>query len=368
MSSTYALPAPRYTATAEAECAILLEDVTKRFPIRRRIVDAVRHPLTHAQISVIQGVSCAIRTGEFFGLLGPNGAGKTTLFKMLATLVTPDSGRIVVHGHDVTRDTHRVRRMLAPVIADERSLHWRLSGVENLRLFASLHGLHGAALRRRVDETLDVVQMSGAGARLAGTYSSGMRQRLLIARALLSSPRVLLLDEPTRSLDPVSARNFRRFLKDEMVARSGCTVLLATHSADEAFDLCTRVAILDKGRMLAVGRTEELAREFADDRYRVWTSAPAHPAWIGLVEYGVIRALEFGLPDGDPWSRVEFQLAGGPPAVARVIQSLSADGVPIGRFEQVTLSLADLLEQVVRVRGADVAAYDSDGEHPNHVA
>ncbi len=312
MLTSSALPTSRYAAAVESEPAVVLDDVTKRFAVRRRILEAVRHPRTVSRICVLQGVSCEIRAGEFFGLLGPNGAGKTTIFKMLATLVTPDSGRITVYGHDVTREPDDIRRLLAPVIADERSLHWRLSGVENLRLFAALHGLRGAALQRRIDQTLEIVQLIDARNRMAGTYSSGMRQRLLIARALLSSPRVLLLDEPTRSLDPVSARNFRRFLKEEMVARSGCTVLLATHSAEEAFDLCTRVAILNKGRMLATGRTDDLVREFADDRYRVWTSAPAHPAWGGLVERGVVCGLGVVPPDGDLWAQVEFELPGGP--------------------------------------------------------
>lgn len=347
MLTTTAGQTMAYTPAVESARAIAFEGVSKAFPVRRRILAALRHPLATQRISVIRDVSFEVRPGEFFGLLGPNGAGKTTLFKMLATLVTPDSGEVTVFGRDAMRETTAVRGLVAPVIADERSLHWRLSGVENLRLFAALHGLREPALRKRVGEVLDIVQLSDASTRLAGTYSSGMRQRLLIARALLSSPRVLLLDEPTRSLDPVSARNFRRFLKEEMVERAGCTVLLATHSADEAFDLCTRVAILDKGHVLAIGRTEELARRFADDRYRVLTSAPAHPAWIRLAEAGVIRAFDCAQLDSDPWTRVEFDLAGGPSAVARTVELLAGEGVPIAGFEPIALSLADLLERVV---------------------
>jgi ABC-2 type transport system ATP-binding protein len=357
--TTLALPISYSSEAAASDPAISLLHVAKRFPIRRRLAEAARHPFSTRYISVIRDLSCTIGVGEFFGLLGPNGAGKTTLFKMLATLVTPDSGSIAVHGHDVMRETNAVRRLIAPVIADERSLHWRLSGEENLRLFAALHGLRGDARRRRVDDVLRIVQLDDARARPAGTYSSGMRQRLLIARALLSSPRILLLDEPTRSLDPVSARNFRRFLKHEMAAQSGCTVLLATHSADEALDLCTRVAILDKGRILAVGRTDELAREFADDRFRAWTSAPAHPAWQRLAECGAIRNLDYTPPDADTWSRVEFALSGGPDAVACVVQSLVSEGVPISRFEPVPLSLADLLERVVAAHASAPGNHDS---------
>jgi ABC-2 type transport system ATP-binding protein len=150
----------------------------------------------------VQHVSCDVQPGEFFGLLGPNGAGKTTLFKMLATLTSPDEGWATVHGVDVMKDPRAVRRMIAPVAADERGLHWRLSALENLRLFATLYALRGSELQARIDEVLGVVGLRGAERRTVGTYSSGMRQRLLIARALLIRPRVLLLDEPTRSLDP----------------------------------------------------------------------------------------------------------------------------------------------------------------------
>jgi ABC-type multidrug transport system ATPase subunit len=196
------------TSTA-AQPALRLQNISKRFKVRRGLMESVIHPRGGTWFHAVQNVSCEVQPGEFFGLLGPNGAGKTTLFKMLATLTSPDEGTATVFGADVMRDPREVRRMVAPVAADERGLHWRLSALENLRLFATLYALRGPALASRVDEALGVVGLRGAEHRIVGTFSSGMRQRLLIARALLIKPRVLLLDEPTRSLDPVSARDFR---------------------------------------------------------------------------------------------------------------------------------------------------------------
>ena len=195
-------------------------------------------------------VSFTVREGEIFGLLGPNGAGKTTLFKILATMLSADGGDARIGGHSVRDRAADVRRLLAPVLANERSLYWRLSARENLRLYAVLQGVPAHQLHAEIDRVLAAIGFSEAPETMVGTFSSGMRQRLLIARALLGRPRVLLLDEPTRSLDPISARDFRRFLRESIVRGEGCTVLLATHDADDAWDLCDRVAVLADKRVL----------------------------------------------------------------------------------------------------------------------
>jgi len=169
------LPLP---STSGAEPALRLHDLSKRFRVRRGLRETLRHPGSATWVHAVQHVSCDVQPGEFFGLLGPNGAGKTTLFKMLATLTSPDEGWATVHGVDVMKDPRAVRRMIAPVAADERGLHWRLSALENLRLFATLYALRGSELQARIDEVLGVVGLRGAERRTVGTYSSGMRQRL----------------------------------------------------------------------------------------------------------------------------------------------------------------------------------------------
>jgi ABC-2 type transport system ATP-binding protein len=337
------------SATA-AEPALRLRHISKRFKVRRGLVAALRKPEAESWVNAVQDVSCDVRPGEFFGLLGPNGAGKTTLFKMLATLTSPDEGTATVYGADVMRQPREVRRMVAPVAADERGLHWRLSAVENLRLFATLYDIRGAAMRERIDEVLGVVGLKGAERRVVGTYSSGMRQRLLIARALLIRPRVLLLDEPTRSLDPVSARDFRDFLREQVAGPDKCTVVMATHSAEEALELCDRVAVLHKGRLLAVGAARALEREYSDDRYRIRTRDPEHRVWQTLELDGLIARRSVGEAEADGWTPVECQVSGGRDGAAQVLASLVGAGIDVAGFDRVELSLADLIERIVASR------------------
>ncbi|HEX8692557.1 MAG TPA: ABC transporter ATP-binding protein [Longimicrobium sp.] len=345
--------APRASARVEGapppprEAVVRLEGLAKSFPVRRGWRETLLHPRSGRLAPALQGVTCDVAAGELFGLLGPNGAGKTTLFRILSTLVLPDAGTARVGGADVAREPARVRRLLAPVLTDERSLNWRLSARENLRLFAALYGLSGAAARARVDEVLQVVELGDASERPVGGFSSGMKQRLLLARALLARPRVLLLDEPTRSLDPISARRFRAFLRDEVVGRRGCTVILATHAADEAMELCDRVAVLDRGRLLAVGPAEELSRRAGRERYRVWTRAPEHPAFAVLARRGLLRSPRAGEAGEEGWASVDAEVPGGEEGAAAVLAALAAERVPVSRFERVRPTLAELIERIV---------------------
>src|SRR5215203_178806 len=338
--------------TGVQTCAlpIWLHDLSKRFKVRRGLIEALRNPKGATYVPAVQHVSCEVQPGEFFGLLGPNGAGKTTLFKMLATLTSPDEGWASIFGADVMREPREVRRMVAPVAADERGLHWRLSALENLRLFATLYSLRGPTLDERVHEVLGVVGLRGAERRVVGTYSSGMRQRLLIARALLIRPRVLLLDEPTRSLDPVSARDFRQFLREEVAGPARCTVVLATHSPEEALELCDRVAVLNRGRLLAVGPARALERQYSDERYRVRTRDADHRVWRELEGRRVIERVTVSGIDVHGWSSVECHVPGGADEAAQVLATLATAGVSVAGFDRLELSLADLIERIVRTK------------------
>jgi ABC-2 type transport system ATP-binding protein len=296
-------------------------------------------------------VSFEVAPGEFFGLLGPNGAGKTTLFKMLATWIIPDAGTAIIQGHDIVREAPRVRQLISSVMANERSLYWRLSAFENLRVQAGLYQMPRATARPRIREVLEIVELTDTGEKMVGAFSTGMRQRLLIARALLGRPQILLLDEPTRSLDPVSAKTFRAFLREEIAGRQGCAVLLATHSSEEAMDLCDRVGVLDQGTLLAVGTTDELKRSFGDERYLIWTADPSHRAFQQLVMDGLASDLE-ALPRDDGWVPLRLVIRGGREPAARVLERLAGEAVPIAGFERVDLSLGDLIERIVQRREA----------------
>ena len=340
---------PTAVLATRTTSAVSVVNLSKRFRVRRTVAAAVRAPLVRESRLALANIDLDVHEGEFVGLLGPNGAGKTTLFKVLSTLILPDTGRATVLGHDVVRSPASTRRLLAPVIADERSLHWRLSAAENLRLFAALHAVPSRDVVTRVHELLALVGLETTTSQLVGTFSSGMKQRLLIARALLARPRVLLLDEPTRSLDPISARALRAFLRDELVGRQGCTVLLATHSAEEAFGLCDRVAVLDRGRLLATGPAERLAQDVGDDRYRAWTRDAQHPAWGALGERGVVAHLSAAVKE-EEWTRIDVDVPGGLNQAAHVLDLLTCAGVRVARFERAPLTLAELLDRIVTRR------------------
>ena len=347
-------PAPPALPASHGNNAVTLRGLAKAFRKQRGWRAMVSRQATES-VRALTDVTCDVRSGEFFGLLGENGAGKTTLFKILATLVTPDAGEATVAGFDVGRSPDRVRELLAPVIADERSLHWRLSARENMRLFAALHSLRGAEATRRIDELLSLVNLTEAADRLVSGFSSGMKQRLLVARTLLARPSVLLLDEPTRSLDPISAREFRRFLREDVALAQGCTVLLATHNAEEAFELCDRVGVLHRGRLVAVGPPSELAREVGEDRFALWMRPADRVAIDALVARGVIRdAKAFDTAEDGGWARIECDLQGGLEGAAQAVAYLTGAGVQVARCEPLKLSLADLLERVLARHATNV--------------
>ncbi len=322
------------TGDFRGQTLVRVDRLVKEFPLRRPWAETLRHPFRREYVKVLRGVSLEVRKGEFFGLLGPNGAGKTTLFKILATLVLPESGRVEVGGVDALTDPAAVRGLLTPVIADERSLYWRLSGVQNLDLFSALYGVSRDEKERTAERLLDAVGLEHAGDRMVGTYSSGMKQRLLIARALLSRPAVLLLDEPTRSLDPVSARDFRQFLREEIVGRQGCTVLLATHDADEAFELCDRLAVLNGGQVVANGTVRELAGLAGENRYRLLVpTVQVEQARVLLLNMG-LGEFTLSSPPEAGWAALEGVIVGGMDACVDLMPHLVAGGISVARIRQ----------------------------------
>jgi ABC-2 type transport system ATP-binding protein len=227
-----------------SEVAISIAGLTKSFRTGTL-------PGTGGRVDVLQGVDLEVPRGQVLGILGPNGAGKTTLLEILATIITPDSGRVTVCGHDLVSDADAVRRASAYCPSSPHTFYPRLTGTQNLEFFASLHGIVGAESHGRIGHALDVVALADARDAPVQTYSDGMRQRLAIARALVVGAAVLLLDEPTKSLDP-SARAavhavFRRALMAEV------TLLLVTHSTEEAVAVCDRIALLERGTITRTG-------------------------------------------------------------------------------------------------------------------
>jgi ABC-2 type transport system ATP-binding protein len=214
------------------------------------------------EVEAVRGVSFEIGQGELFGLLGPNGAGKTTTIKMLITLLIPTSGSARVLGLDVVRDAREVRKRIGYVFGGERGLYERLSALDNLRYFAELYAVPAREQRDRIAELLDMVGLAGREKERVEGYSRGMRQRLHIARGLLHDPPVVFLDEPTIGVDPVGARELRATIAG--LTAAGKTVLLTTHYMFEADELCDRIAVINRGEIVAEGTPRNLKEVVAD--------------------------------------------------------------------------------------------------------
>ena len=238
--------------------AIETHTLTKRFRKVRTYRDVLVYPWRRPTLLAVDRVSLTIRQGEVFGVLGENGAGKTTLIRMLTTSLLPTSGEATVGGYDVVRDARKVRGVIGLVGSNERSFFGELTGRHNLEFFAALQGLSPSAARGRIDALLRRVGLGAAAERPFRTLSSGTRQKLAIVRGLLTDPEIVFLDEPTRSLDPISARGVRRLVSDFLVGELGRTVVLATHSLGEAEELCDRLALVRAGRVVAEGTVDEL--------------------------------------------------------------------------------------------------------------
>jgi ABC-2 type transport system ATP-binding protein len=211
----------------------------------------------YGDVRAVDGVSFDVAPGEVFGLLGHNGAGKTTTIRMLTGRTRPTGGTAEIAGFDVVAERDRIKPIVNLVFEDQ-NLYERFSGHDNLRIFADLYGVP----RARADELLARVGLSEAAARKVKTYSTGMKQRLLIARGLINKPRVLFLDEPTRGLDPSSARDLRDLIAD--LSKGGTTVFLTTHYMDEADELCHRVAFLSHGKIVALDHPRELKLRYGE--------------------------------------------------------------------------------------------------------
>lgn len=295
---------------------ILLDGVTRSF----------------GDVRALDDVTLAVRRGEVLALLGHNGAGKTTTVHLVAGLLAPSSGRVRVDGLDPTVDGTAVRRRLG-VLPARAAVDDRLSARENLQFAADLHGLPRVGLAARIDDLLDRLELASRADERAGQFSTGMRQRLSIARVLLHDPDVLLLDEPTASLDPVAARQVRDVI-DGLRAREDRTVVLCTHDLVEAQRLSDRVAILEHGRVIALGSPSEL------------TGASSAAVDVDVHPDDLERAIAVDVIDGVHGHRADdrhVRFPGVAPAeVPRLVQALSSAGVRVYDVRRHVPSLEDV--------------------------
>ncbi len=222
-----------------AQQSVVLENLAKKFE----------------DVTAVDGVSLEIGTGELFGLLGPNGAGKTTIINMLCGLVKPTSGTAKVGGYDVQKETWRVKELIG-VCPQETAIYSHLTGAENIELFGNLHSMNKETLNTRRQTLLEKMGLTQDAKRKTEKYSGGMKRRLSLILALIHSPQIAFLDEPTVAMDPQSRHAVWGFIRE--LKKEGKTIILTTHHMEEAEALCDRVGIIDHGKLIALGPPKEL--------------------------------------------------------------------------------------------------------------
>jgi ABC-2 type transport system ATP-binding protein len=231
--------------------ALSVENIEKYFPPAASGWRALLHPISQLTVPAVRGISFEVQEGEVLALVGANGAGKSTLLQILTTLLLPTRGRARVRGFDVTEEPAKVRLQIGYHTGGDACFYSRLTARENLLLFAGLNNLSGAEAARRIAELAGPFGLGELLDRQVRTLSTGNVHRLGLARAMLHRPSVLILDEPTRSLDPLAAAEFRRFLLQDIVRAHGTTLIFASHTLAEVEQIAGKIAVLDHGRLLA---------------------------------------------------------------------------------------------------------------------
>lgn len=320
--------------------AILSDGLEKSFAKKRSLGQLVRHPFGRGErVDALRGVDLSVAEGEIAGLLGPNGAGKTTLLKIFSCLILPDSGSAEILGISI-EDENKVKRLLGLVHPDERSFYWRLTGRENLRFFAALYDVPHRKVEARIDQLLTDLDLVDVAVRRFADYSSGMKQRMSIARAMLHDPPILLMDEPSRSLDPVSSLALRELIETRLRKRHGKTILIASHDLGEVQALCDRVFVLIDGRVRLAGTVDDV-RRFGVDAAEVLVELSNAPGTLR----GPFRILEDHEMDGRRTVRLALNSENEFPSM---LQALLAEGCEIHRCDRVEPDLESAFTRILQ--------------------
>ena len=315
--------------------AIEVRGLVKDYPAHRGLRETLRHPLSGPRTRVLDGLDIRVESGEVVGILGANGAGKTTLLKVLATLVRPDAGEAFVHGFDVVSQEREARAAGSYTFGEDRSFYWRLTGRQNLEFFAALNDIHGGTAQRMIDELADRLGIASYLDQPYSFYSAGIRHRMSLVRALLRHPKVLLLDEPTRSVDPANARELWALIRGVLVAQQGMTVLLVTHQAEEAAAVCDRITIMAEGRLQNELRPGEL-RAAADGLRGLTITLDGFRA-AELARLRTIRGVrEVTLSQIDGEQQLEVWCENGDLALSELIAVTTAGGATVRALNQAT--------------------------------
>jgi ABC-2 type transport system ATP-binding protein len=306
-------------------------------------VSALSRAFTGKQTVVaLENVDLKVKEGELFGLLGPNGAGKTTLIKILSTLLLPTSGTAKVLGYDVDGEASKIRPLINMVSGGETSGYGLLTVRENLWMFSQFYGVPGSVARERIDGLLKAFGLEDKANAKVRTISTGQRQRMNIIRGFVTDPKLIFLDEPTLGLDVTTSRTIREYIRDWVRARDDRTLLLTTHYMREAEELCDRVAIIDRGTILACGPPAELKRRMNHASTFVMDTTSFDPAPLSAVR-GVKGVSADEIESG---KRVRLVLED-ESAISDVISAVVSRGGRIVSLNKVEATLEDAFIEMV---------------------
>jgi len=318
MSRTTLVPP---TITGVGEAMIKVEHLKKKF----------------GDFAAIDDISFEVKKGEVFGLLGPNGAGKSTCLRILSTLARPTAGTATIGGYDIVKQDNEVRKLVG-IVSEKMIMYDRLTAKENLWFFGSLFEIPAETLTQRIDELLELVQLTKWKTSLVGTFSTGMRQRMNVIRALLNMPQVLFLDEPTLGLDPQSSVEIREFVK-KLNRESNATIIVTTHTMVDADILCDRIGIIDHGKVVALDTSTNLKRLVSGNNGTLLKLDVPNltPSLIESIrEVGGVKSVS---QDNSTHLKV---IASGDDAFDNVVDAVRSNGGKIASMENVQPTLEDV--------------------------
>jgi ABC-2 type transport system ATP-binding protein len=344
--------APRGDARSDGGdgAAIVVRDLTKVYPVQFARLRKFFRRKSAEPVEALRGVTLDVGAGEIFGLIGRNGAGKTTFTKIIATLVQPSAGSVTVRGFDSVKDEGRVRAQVGLASAEERSFYWRLTVEQNLLFFARLYGMGDRAARARIAELVALFELETLARRRFGQLSTGNKQRVIVARAMLSDPPILLLDEPTRSLDPLAAAEMRAAVRKLAAGARPKTILLTSHNLAEIEELCDRVAIISGGSIRALDTPRALrSRHKPTERARLIVRG----AGLGGVERALrpLALVDFAARESGDDVVAEFTREVDDPALDLALGALREAGGAIVSVDAERATLLDVLEGYERPGG-----------------
>jgi ABC-2 type transport system ATP-binding protein len=334
-------------------CCIETRNLSKHFSSLKTYRDLLLHPFRKKEVAALKEVNISVREGEFFALLGPNGAGKTTLIKILSTLILPSSGKAFVHGFDLATHDKEVRKKIGYVVSDERSFYWRLTGRQNLTFFSALNNLSAGEAAARIKRLLQFVELERDADRMFKDYSTGMRQKLAIARGLLTDPDIIFMDEPTKALDPVTAHHIRELVKERVMGERKRSVLYATHNLREAEELCDRIAIISSGAIQYTGTVEDLKNMYRQDaRYIVKVRHAEKNLFDRIKAIPSIRSLSLHSNGSSrDYIQIEVELETGNGDISHIVDKISKTGGKVSSFYEKEPTLEEVFAKVVSRAG-----------------